>query len=181
LLPADLQISVIEGCRKGESKAQQELFRYCYPVFMKICLRYTKSYDDAANVLQDAFVKIFTRLNSYNERGDFVGWMKRIVVNTAIDHVRKRKKEMQVRIEQWPDIRSEEDEEPDFIVDEKQLLSMIRSLPDMQSTVFNLFVMENYSHHQIGEALGINIGQSKWYLHDARKMLREKINNMPRG
>ncbi|MBL7942605.1 MAG: RNA polymerase sigma factor, partial [Flavobacteriales bacterium] len=60
---------------------------------MKICLRYTKSYDDAGNVLQDAFVKIFLRLDSYNERGDFMGWMKRIVVNTAIDHVRKRKKE----------------------------------------------------------------------------------------
>ncbi|MBL7943804.1 MAG: sigma-70 family RNA polymerase sigma factor, partial [Flavobacteriales bacterium] len=78
-------------------------------------------------------------------------------------------------------IKFHEDEEPEFVVDEKQLLEMIRALPDMQSTVFNLFVMENYSHLQIGEALGINAGQSKWYLHDARKMLREKINNMPRG
>lgn len=143
---------------------------------MRICLRYTTSYEDAANVLQEAFIKIFLKIEGYKGSGDFVGWMKRIVVNTAIDHVRKQKVHGHLAMPEVPDqMDHTEEEESKYVIDEKQLLAMIRDLPRMQSMVFNLFVMEECSHQEIADQLEITVALSKWYLFDARKMLQKKI------
>jgi RNA polymerase sigma-70 factor, ECF subfamily len=168
--------AIVDGCLKRQPQAQEALYRACYPVFMKICLRYTDSYDDAANVLQDAFIKIFMKIETYTGSGDIVGWMRRIVVNSAIDHTRKEKSNSLVSMPDVPDqIDLEEKDESKYVIDEKQLLALIRELPKMQSLVFNLFVMEDYSHQEIADQLSTTVALSKWYLFDARKMLQKKL------
>jgi RNA polymerase sigma-70 factor (ECF subfamily) len=175
VLDIQIQKETIDGCLKRQPQAQEALYRACYPAFMKICLRYTKSYDDAANVLQDSFMKIFLKLDAFKGSGDFVGWMKRIVVNTAIDFVRKQKTDGHITMHQIPDQQDENDEEEKYVIDEKNLLSLIRELPEMQLLVFNLFVMENYSHQEIANELGMSVPSSKWYLFDARRILQKKL------
>lgn len=168
--------TLIDGCLNRQPQAQEALYRSCYPIFMKICLRYTDSYDDAANVLQDAFIKIFVKMETYKGSGDIVGWMRRIVVNSAIDHTRKEKQGTLVSMPDVPDqIETDETNESRYVVDENQLLIMIRELPKMQSLVFNLFVMEDYTHQEIADQLAITVALSKWYLFDARKMLQKKL------
>lgn len=167
---------LIDRCRARDARAQESLYRLCYPVFMKICLRYASGYDDAANILQESFIKIFMKLHSYQESGDVVGWMKRIVVNSAIDHVRKEKTRSTVSMAKAIDVKEEEVAEENFVIDENQLLALIRELPETQSLVFNLFVMENYSHQEIAERLDMTVASSKWYLFDARKILQKRIS-----
>ena len=167
---------IITGCMNKQPQAQESLYRQCYPVFMRICLRYTDSYDNAANVLQESFIKILMRIDSFKDTGDFVGWMKRIVINTALDHVRKEKARMHVTMPEVPDtVDQENTSESRYVIDEKQLIDLIRELPKMQSVVFNLFVMEDYSHQEIADELAITVALSKWYLFDARKQLQKKL------
>lgn len=115
-------------------------------------------------------------METYKGSGDIVGWMRRIVVNSAIDHTRKEKQGTLVSMPDVPDqIETDETNESRYVVDENQLLMMIRELPKMQSLVFNLFVMEDYTHQEIADQLAITVALSKWYLFDARKMLQKKL------
>lgn len=176
MIQLNVEPDLITGCKNKQPQAQELLYRRCYPLFMKICLRYSRSYDDAANVLQESFIKIFLRIHTYSGKGDFIGWMKKIVVNTALDHLRKDKLHEHVTMPEIPDVAdSELMQESKYVVDEKQLLGLIRQLPKMQSVVFNLFVMENYSHQDIANELSITVALSKWYLFDARKQLQKKL------
>ncbi|MFM9985418.1 MAG: RNA polymerase sigma factor [Flavobacteriales bacterium] len=176
MIQLQIDQETIEGCRKKQPQAQENLYRICYPVFMRICLRYTRSYDDAANMLQEGFIKILMRIDGYKGAGDFIGWMRRIIINTALDQVRKEKIVGHVVMAEVPDMEDKEsEEESKFIIDEKQMLVLIRELPRTQSVVFNLFVMENYSHQEIADELLITVSSSKWYLFDARKILQKKL------
>ena len=142
---------------------------------MRICLRYAENYEDAANNLHDGFIKIFTKMESYNASGDIVGWMKRIIINTNIDYTRSRKKNQNIPLENVPDIEEEKQEE-NFIIDEKDLLSLIKKLPEKQALVFNLFVIDDYSHDKIAELMEMTVGASKWHLFCARKTLKEIVS-----
>ncbi len=175
MLNIEIDKDIINGCQLHQQQAQECLYKLCYTDFMRICLRYTHSYEDASNILHDSFIKIFTKIATFSGSGDIVGWMKRIVVNTCIDYNRAKKQEGMVSIDTIPDVAGEDDEETKFVVDEKQLLIFIRQLPILHAEVFNLFVMEDYSHEEIGGLLGISVATSKWYLFSARKVLREKI------
>jgi RNA polymerase sigma-70 factor, ECF subfamily len=166
---------LIDGCLRRAPEAQEGVYRICYASFMKTCLRYTGNYDDAANVLQDAFLKIFTRIDAFSGKGNFAGWMKRIVINTAIDHVRKEKQQGHVPLAHVPEIAESDAVSERFVVDEKKLLEVIQELPKMQLLVFNLFVMDDCSHQEIAERLSITVATSKWYLFDARKILQKKL------
>jgi RNA polymerase sigma-70 factor (ECF subfamily) len=116
------------------------------------------------------------KIETYKGSGDIVGWMRRIVVNSAIDHTRKEKQSTLVSMPDVPDqAETNETNESKYVIDEKQLLVLIRELPKMQSLVFNLFVMEDYSHQEIADQLSITVALSKWYLFDARKMLQKKL------
>lgn len=166
---------IIEACKLGQRSAQETLYKMCYADFMRVCLRYAECYDDAANILHDAFIKILTKMDSYKNSGDFVGWMRRIVINTNIDYIRSRKDQTHVSVESIAEL-AEDDDATDFVVDEKSLLKIIRSLPVKQAAVFNLFVMENYSHERIAEALDMTVASSKWHLFEARRILKDKVS-----
>ncbi len=175
----DIPYQLIEGCRQKRPEAQEAVYKAVYTSFMKIGLRYTGNYEDAANILQDSFIKIFTRMEGYTEKGGFVGWMKRIVVNTAIDFIRKEKQIQHIPLNEHHEMLEEEQElKENYVNDEKQLLAIIRELPSMQLMVFNLFVMDECSHQEIAERLSISVATSKWYLFEARKILKKKLTQI---
>ncbi|MEZ5173098.1 MAG: sigma-70 family RNA polymerase sigma factor [Bacteroidia bacterium] len=165
-----------DACIRKLPDAQEAVYKLVYSEFMKICLRYTGDYDEAANVLQEAFIKIFMRSEAYSGKGSFVGWMKRIVVNSAIDQIRKRSKLVEVPIDEQEWSVSEDIPEHEYIVDQPLLLKTIRELPEMQLLVFNLFVMDNCSHQEIAVKLSISVASSKWHLFEARRILKNKLS-----
>ena len=129
----------------------------------------------AQEILNDSFFKVLTKLDQYNFQGAFEGWIRKIVVNTLTDHLRKNLRDDQPHKEVQPEdafVNSESVEK----ISHKELLQLVHTLPDTQRTVFNLYVFENYSHKEIGDLLNINENNSRWHLNDARKRLKEKLN-----
>lgn len=130
----------------------------------------------AQELLNDCFYKIFVKLDQYSFQGAFEGWIRRIVVNTVTDHLRKNIKDDQAHKEVQPEdvyVRSESVER----LSHKELLAIIETLPDAQRLVFNLYVFENYSHKEIAKLLNLNENNSRWHLNDARRRLKEKISS----
>ncbi len=157
---------------------QKQLYEHCYNPMLKICLRYTKNAEKAAIVYNDAMMKVFKTIHQYKEQGMFFGWVKRIVVNTAIDYIR-------IKANMHDTKHNELIVESDYVIDaaifEKMdamsIRQLIQSLPLKQATVFNLFIYEEYSHNEIAELLQIPASTSRFYLSEARKMLKEKLEN----
>ncbi len=138
---------------------------------LAVCVRYTKDTDEAKDVLQDAFIKVFSRINTYTRQGTLKSWIHSIMIHTALDHYRAMKRDLK--------LLEVEGEKDDFIEAEvegtiayEEILQIIQKLPDTQRTVFNLYVMEGYSHKEIAEELGTTEGGSKWHLFEARKNLK---------
>ena len=164
---------VIEECRKGNPKAQKSLYEYFAPRMMGVCIRYAGNRDAAGDLLQDGFVKVFTRLNEYMAVGSFEGWMRKIFINCALERIRKERIFSRV-IEGEIDV---EDTIPSVLetLTEMEMLQMIRLLPEGYRTVFNLFAIEGFSHKEIGEMLHITEGTQ--YAR-ARQCLQEMIRKM---
>lgn len=165
---------LIESCVKGDRQAQRNL----YDIFAKrmyvVCLRYTKSQQEAEDVLQDAFIKIFKNLKGYRGESRLDYWIKRIVVNTALNS--QRKKLYMYPMVDIDDVKNEYDQSKVFSnIRMEELLSMIKSLPTGCQTVFNLFAIEGYSHKEIAEMLEVSEGTSKSQFSRARKLLQDKI------
>ncbi len=166
---------LIRDCIAESPSAQKKLYDIYAPAAYGIIKRYLYNNDAAAEeLLNDSFYKILTRLNQYTFSGAFEGWIRRIVINTVTDHVRKNIKDDQPHKEVQPEdayVQSESVEK----LSHKELLLLIQTLPDAQRTVFNLFVFENYSHREIATLLNLNENNSRWHLNDARRRLKEKI------
>jgi RNA polymerase sigma-70 factor, ECF subfamily len=176
-LAQDIHI-ILEGCKRGERLMQKQLYELCYSDMLKVCLRYTKDQDKAALVLNDSMLKVFKNIGTYTEEGKLLGWVKRIVVNTCIDYVR-------VKANMQPDTIHESHIADDYAIDESLLHKMdaqairqlIHSLPEKQAIVFNLYVYEEYDHNEIATLLQIPAGTSRYYLSEARKALKKKVQN----
>jgi len=172
----ELPASIIEKCRKGDNKAQQILYQYYSPTMYGVCLRYFPNAEIAKDILQDGFVKIFNSIQNFRFEGSIEGWIRRIIVNTALEFHRKSKKE-----EKEVDICEAiaiEGSEPTIDVDYKQLLTLIAELPNQYRLVFNLYAIEGYSHSEIGEMIGISESTSKSNYSRAKAILREKLINI---
>ena len=164
---------IIKDSIKGKSKAQESLYVEYAPKMMGVCLRYAKSYDEAEDILHDGFIKIFHSLKSFRFEGSFEGWMRRVVVNTALE--RFRSKTQLQPVDEFDDV--EEDEEVDVEdVSIDVLLNMVQDLPERYRMVFSLYVLDGYPHNEIAEVMNISIGTSKSNLARARGILKEKLN-----
>jgi RNA polymerase sigma factor (sigma-70 family) len=181
MLKIELSKPVIDGFKRQDKEAQETVYKLCYATFMKVALRYTKSYDDAADLLHDVFIRIFSKVGSYTGSGDLVGWMKRILINAAIDYCRLKQTRPHVELDGAAEEVNRFNQEKEYVADEHQLIVLIRSLPEQQVLVFNLYVMESYSHQEIADALAISVANSKWLLFSARKTLKEKIFKLQHG
>lgn len=152
-----------------------------YSMFLKVCARYAKDMQDAEQLLNDGFLKIFTQIEHYKSTGSFGGWMQRIMVNTCLDYLRGTafKEDMIMHVNAIPAEESNISVGNDAIesMEFRELVSIIQCLPAMTRTVFNLFVFEGFNHKEISEQLDISEGTSHWHVHQARNILQKKIKN----
>jgi RNA polymerase sigma factor (sigma-70 family) len=167
---------LIRDCIAGDQRAQKILYDQYAPKAYGVIKRYLYNDDNAADeLLNDSFFKILTRLNQYNFNGAFEGWIRRIVVNTVTDYLRRKIKNEPTKEVQPEDafVKSDATDK----LSHKELLKLVQQLPDAQRAVFNLYVFENYLHKEIAVILNINENNSRWHLNDARRRLREKISS----
>lgn len=171
---------LIADCLSNNRKAQHRLFKLFYGKVLAICMRYAKNEEEAQDMLNEGFLKIFTHLYQYTDtqEGSFQAWMKRVVINAAIDYQRKYKTlETTVSYEEIPTMGLVVFDENEAIskLSTDELMVMIQQLPPMSKNVFNLFVFENYSHAEIAQLLNIKEGTSHWHLNFARTKLKSMI------
>ena len=168
---------LIRGCQNLDGTAQYMLFQAYAGKLMTICRRYANDHQEAEDMLQDSFIKIFKYINQYKSLGSFEGWIRRITVNTAIEVLQKRK----IRFTEIKNVPFEPESTDNSVLsdlDAGDLLKVISQLPDGYRAVFNLFVLEGYSHEEIAKMMKIETATSRSQLSKARAMLREKINSL---
>ncbi|MBT8246036.1 MAG: sigma-70 family RNA polymerase sigma factor [Winogradskyella sp.] len=164
---------LIKQCKNKNINAQSKLYKLYASKLFSLCLKYSKSYAEAEDNLQDAFVTVFNKIDQYKNKGSFDGWIKRITINTALQRYR------QVSVYSITDetaiedtsVQLEEDVDLDF------LLKIIQDLPHQYRLVFNLYVLDGFSHNEVSEMLKISSGTSKSNLSRARLILKEKIED----
>lgn len=177
------EAEILEGCRKGKRKYQQMLYEQMYGKMMVVCLRYAKSSDEALDAFQDAFIKVFNKLDTFDGTGSFEAWIKRIMINTSIDQLRRNKRyhEMYTIEDNILTDYEAEDLEEDLLdkVNFDDLLLAVQDLSPGYRSVFNLYVVDGFSHQEIADKLRISVGTSKSNLakakHNLKKILTEKI------
>lgn len=166
---------IVQECLAGKRQAQEKLYAMFSAKMFGICLRYCKNYDEAKDILQEGFVKVFSKLEQFNFAGSFEGWVRRIIVNTAIEKLRSQSRNVPLEYAPESFVEMEEDEFP--LVSAAEMLSMIQELPTQYKMVFNLYVFEKLQHKEIAEMLGISEGGSKSNLSRARAILQEKVKS----
>ncbi len=178
-MPAYSEQEILAGCRRKDRAIQEHLYKTYFSTFLKVCARYAKDMQDAEQLFNDGFLKIFTQIDNFKNAGSFEGWMRRIMVNTCLDYLRSSafKEEMVMHVRAVPaeesnlSVTNEGLESIEF----KEMVALIQDLPATTRTVFNLFVFDGYSHREIGTQLDMSEGTSHWHVHQARTLLQKKI------
>ncbi len=174
---------LIDGCLEGQRRAQQRVYEFFYGKMMAVCLRYTKNTDQAKDILQDGFIKVFQSMDKFNRAGSFEGWIRRIMVNTAIDHFRRTKNSYLLlgeerSIEDFGDedgTPAEEQDTDEFNFKPSDVINAMQKLTPAYRTVFNLYVFEEMTHKEIADMLGISVGTSKSNLAKAKNNLKKLL------
>ncbi len=170
-------LHIINGCRNKERLSQKALYEHCYCEMIKVCNRYTYDNEISGSLYNDAMVKVFNQIHNYKEEGKLMGWIKRIVINTCIDYVRLKTPMVTTELKEN---NLEEYSIPEKVFEKfsaTDIQKIICELPPNISTVFNLYVYETYNHNEIAELLQIPNGTSRYYLSEARRLLKGKIEN----
>lgn len=165
---------IIHNCQRNDTAAQEQLYKLLAPKLFGVCLKYSRNYAEAEDNLQDGFILLFEKINKFEFKGSFEGWAKRVVINNILQRYRTEGvfEIIHENIPDTPDVEVEEDSvSMDFLV------SIIQQLPDRYRLVFNLYVIDDYSHKEIAEMLKITIGTSKSNLARARMILKDKIES----
>jgi len=163
---------LIHNCKKGNRKAQEQLYRNYASVLFGVCLKYSRNKTEAEDNLHDSFIIIFNKIDQYTKKGSFEGWIKRITVNTVLQKYRKEEHLNLVS----ENFQEEIDVDTNYTdISLATLLGYIQELPNKYRTTFNLYVLDGYSHKEISELLGTSTGTSKSNLARARMILKEKI------
>lgn len=167
----------IQGCINEEKSAQQYLYETYSPKMYYVCLRYARHASEAQDMLQDGFIKVFDNIGSFKSNGSFEGWIRRIVVNTALNYCRKSSfKQEQIGIEDYQNTVVKSISVSNL--GEKELLALIQKLPDGYRMVFNLYVIEGYSHKEIGEMLNVTESTSRSQLAKSRKWMQNELEKL---
>jgi len=170
---------IIELCVRHDRKAQQELYDRYSRLLLGVCLRYATDKAEAEDILQDSFLKIFLNIKEYTGSGSFIGWLRKVAVNTAITHYHKNLKyKYHLEIEEYESIETGVlSFEEDFYTSD-ELYRVLNELPSGYRMVFNLYAVEGYKHKEIGEMLGIDTNTSKSQYSRAKAVLREKLEKL---
>jgi RNA polymerase sigma-70 factor (ECF subfamily) len=170
----EAQEKLIQGCLRGNKADQYRLYTHYSRKMYGVCLRFAASYDEAQDILQESFIKVFEKLSSFSGKGSLEGWIKRIVINTAIEKYRDRVFHLSVHEMTDNGTFADENLGPSTL-GINDLLNLIQQLPDQYRLVFNLYALDGMSHKEIGEALGLSESTSRSNLSRARVLLQEKI------
>jgi RNA polymerase sigma factor (sigma-70 family) len=165
---------LIEGCIKGDRKMQYELYERFAPKMYGVCLRYAANAEEAEDILQEGFIKVFRKISSYRGDGSFEGWIRRIFVNTAIEQFRKKTYLQPITEQEESSIEGKYISVLDNMA-EKDIIKLIQQLSPGYRTVFNMYVIEGFTHKQISEALNISEGTSKSQLSRAKLILQDLV------
>ena len=174
---AEKERELIEALRGGRSSAKRAFYEQFHRYLAAVCARYVSNNDDVKDLLQDVFIKIYTRFDSFAYRGtgSLQAWSRRIAVNEALQYLRASKRKQEVRLDDFGDM-PDPDETPDISeIPQQELLAMIQRLPERYRTVFNLYIFEEMSHKDIAALLGIGESSSASNLHRAKAMLTKSI------
>lgn len=169
--------AILKGCIKGDSRAQRELYERLAPKMLAICYRYARTDAEAEDILQEGFVKVFVNIHKYQDRGSLEGWIKRIMINCAIDHLRKEKAYSQQTSVNEVILGDDSADALDNLAME-DLIGLIQNLPDGYRMVFNLYAIEGYNHAEIAQQLNISESTSRSQYTRARAMLKLKIREL---
>jgi RNA polymerase sigma-70 factor (ECF subfamily) len=164
---------IIEGCKNNNRSSQEDLYRLYFPKMIAMCFRYTSDEDKALIMVNDGFLKVFQKIGSFENRGSFEGWVRRLVFNCISDYFRKENKYMKLML-----FEEAEKREDNLVLDSlfyDDLLKLVNSLPGNTHKVFQLYAIEGYNHREISELLNISEGTSKWHLSEARKKLKKLL------
>lgn len=171
--------AIIAGCKQDDYRAKKRLYELYAPVMLGICIRYVNERETARDILQDGFIKIYTKINTYSGTGSFEGWMKRIFVTTALEYLRDDKS---LRYHQELNDYSESLEDSSVSVikelSAQEIVNCIQELPEGFRTVFNLYAVEGYSHAEIAAMLHIKEASSRSQYARARQLLQAKLNEL---
>ncbi|WP_369998987.1 RNA polymerase sigma factor [Winogradskyella sp.] len=166
---------LIKNCIKQDAQAQSQLYKQYASKLFSLCLKYSKNYAEAEDNLHDAFITVFSKIDQYNNKGSFEGWLKRIAINTSLQRYRDNFGVYDIVNEGNIEDVSVDIHDEDLSID--FLLKIIQELPDRYRLVFNLYVLDGYSHVEISELINISTGTSKSNLARARMILKEKIED----
>jgi len=170
--------ALVKKCIKGDARAQRALFEKFAPKMLGVCMRYAKNSDQAEDILQDGFVKVFTKLSNYSGNGSLEGWIRRIIVNTALDEIRRNIKFQNNISVDDVDYKLELDSHIVEGLAAEDLMKIINDLPDGYRIVFNMFAIEGYSHKEIAMQLNISENTSKSQYSRARAYLKNKLEEL---
>ncbi|HOZ69281.1 MAG TPA: RNA polymerase sigma factor [Chitinophagaceae bacterium] len=165
---------LIRGCMESDRRMQEELYRRFSPRMYAVCLRYAGNAEEAEDILQEGFIKVFKKLDSFRNEGSFEGWIRRIFVNTAIEHFRRKKYLLPVTEKEENTIEGKYTS----VLDElgaKDIMALVQELSPGYRTVFNMYVVEGYTHKEIADQLGISEGTSKSQLSRAKVILQDMV------
>lgn len=169
---------IVEGCAKGDRYYQQQLYQAMYSQMMAVCYRYASRSEDAKDLFQEGFIKVFEKIEKFDFKGSLQGWIRRIMVNHAIDHYRKNKNKFAMS-ESMMEAERIADQEMDESIFEgitsAQLLECVQELSPVYKAVFNMYVLDGYTHAEIALELNISEGTSKSNLSKAKKNLKEMV------
>ncbi|MFY7707773.1 MAG: RNA polymerase sigma factor [Flavobacteriales bacterium] len=167
---------IIEGCVRGDKRAQDTLYKKYASLLYGICLRYAKNKMEAEDVLQEVFVKIYNNVHTYHHDGSFEGWLRRIAVNTSITHYRKNLKHAyQEDVDDLVKSKNDPIEVEDLEFTAEEMMHCINKLPTGYKTVFNLYVIEGFMHKEIADMLEIDVNTSKSQLSRAKTYLQREL------
>lgn len=169
---------LVNDCLHGDRVAQRQLYDEFAGAMLGICYRYTKSMADAEDVLQEGFIMVYRNLHQFSFAGELGGWIRRIMVNTAINYLKKNSRYQSDLLFQEGGLHPVSDDDPEVTLSTKELAELIRQLPPGYQTIFNLHAIEGYSHVEIGKILGIKEGTSRSQYARARSLLITWINKV---
>ncbi len=167
---------LIQGCIRNERAAQEKLYRLFYPKMMALVRRYIDHDEQAEEVLNNGYLRAFQKIKQYNFQGSFEGWIRKIVFHAVADYVKQNAKYSNQILLVEKDELVHKDHADKMYYD--QLVRLVQALPDATRTVFNMYVMEGFTHKEIGNIVGISEGTSKWHLSEGRRILKEKIEKL---
>lgn len=170
---------IIKGCLQQNAACQEQLYRVCYPVMIKLCIRYSSDKNEAGAIYNEAMLKVFKNFKQFRGQGDLAAWIRKIIVNTCVDFCRRQIK----FVHQPPDeitVNETTSLDPEVYgrISCNEVMRLLQELPRTTALVFNLFAIEGYKHEEIGKLLDISAGTSKWHVNEARRILKNKLDGI---